>query len=301
MADQASGKAYLPSLPLELLDVILSELENLELKALRQTSKFLNKLSTPRLFGRFVIYPHVRSFERLISISKSDSIRHHVHWLQYEIAFLGITTWFHKHIGAVWSKDVSLEDKKQLAEHARQLDMQSIQSKDPMDNLAQLHYLEEAFSGMTNLKRVDLFDLSVRGWKGTFDRHDIPHFYKQMEEETCGRYPHTKLPRGPLGLIHSSSKTYAHALLVALSRLPCLLEELGLYGVGWPNLLLHGDLCKQQQLFQKHLANLKSLHFGVGNNSYFPPFIGNGETTKSSASYCQPGRVQSGREAPCGY
>ncbi|KAJ9653017.1 hypothetical protein H2198_007764 [Neophaeococcomyces mojaviensis] len=271
MADRAPVRAHLPSLPLELLDLILNEVENFELKTLRRTSKFLNKLSTPRLFARFVLYPHTRSFERLISISESDHLRHHVQRLDYDTTYLGVTPWLVKHSEAVWSEGIRPEDKKKVLKHARQLDSQRIRSSDIMDNLAQVHYLEQAFPALTNLKHLELCELGyLESTEPFFDRDSMPHFYKQMEEETCGQFPHTRLPRGPLGLIHSGLETYAHALLMAASKLPHPLEELRLYGVTWFNLLLQSDLSRHQPLFQKHLANLKSLCFVAGECQYFP-------------------------------
>lgn len=254
-----NNDAQLQSLPVELFDYILIELDNAELKALRQASRFLSSLSTPRLFERFTLYPHIRSFERLLSISESESLRCCVQYLEYETGYLGLTDRFIRRLQTVWSSQISPEQKKKAIEHAHVVTSQKIRADVPLDNMAQLDYLERAFPNLMNLRAIVVQDSCEHLDEG-FTREEMPHFYAQLAEETCGLYPHTRLEHGTLGVRHSSYATYAHAVMIAASKLPASsLEYLEINGFNWQHFLHIGTFSKFHNLFQRNMAGLKSL------------------------------------------
>lgn len=258
MPRSVNNDAQLQSLPVELLEYVLVKFENAELKALRQTSKFLNKLSTPRLYAKFTLYPHIRSFERLLSIAESESLRCCVQYLEYDTGYLSLTDRFLRRLQTVWSSQISDEEKRKAIEHAHVINSQTIRAHVSLDNMAQLSYLEQAFHNLVNLRNIVVQDSCDHLIEG-FTREELPHFYAQLAEETCGRYPHTRLERGTLGVRHVNHATYAHAVIIAASKLPSRLQYLELNGLKWQNFLQQGTLKKFNALFQRNMAGLKSL------------------------------------------
>ncbi|KAK5097332.1 hypothetical protein LTR70_002622 [Exophiala xenobiotica] len=258
MPPSVDNNAQLQFLPVELLEYILVRIENAELKALRQTSKFLNKLSTPRLYAKFTLYPHIRSFERLLSIAESESLRCCVQYLEYDTGYLSLTDRFLRRVQTVWSSQISVEEKRKAIEHAHVINSQTIRAHVSLDNMVQLSYLERAFHNLVNLRNIvvqDSWDHLIEG----FTREQLPHFYAQLGEETCGRHPHTRLERGTLGVRHVSHATYAHAVMIAASsNLPQPLQYLELNGLKWQDFLQQG-FSKFNGLFQRNMAGLKSL------------------------------------------
>ncbi|KAK5951462.1 hypothetical protein OHC33_007518 [Knufia fluminis] len=269
MSHTANEDAQLLSLPVELLENILVRVQSDELKALRQTSKFLQKLTTPRLYARFTLYPHIRSFERLLSIAESEDLRRYVRHLTYDTGYLGLTDRFIRRLQSVWSSEISADEKKKAIEHAHVINSQKIRAEVAMDNMVQLNYLERAFTALVNLRHIVVEDSSEHLNEG-FTREELPSFYAQLAEETCGRYPHTRLERGTLGVRHLARATYTHAVLIAASKLSQPLQHLELNGLSWQNFLQQGTFSKFRSLFQRNMAGLKSLNLYAEGIGYFP-------------------------------
>jgi len=256
-------------LPVELLENILVRVQAAELKALRQSSQFLKKLTTPRLYARFTLYPHIRSFERLLSIAESESLRCHVQHLEYDTGYLALTDRFIRRLETVWSSEISTDEKKSAIEHAHVINSQKIRAEVPMDNMVQLNYLERAFTALVNLRHIVVED-SCKHLNQGFTREMLPSFYAQLAHETCGLHPHTRLERGALGVSHLPRATYTHAVMIAASKLSQPLQQLELYGLSWQNFLQQGTFTKFRPLFQRNMAGLKSLSLYTEGIGYFP-------------------------------
>ena len=269
MAHTVHEDAQFLSLPVELLENILARIQAPDLKALRQTSKFLQRLSTPRLYAKFTLFPHVRSFERLLSIAESDSLRLHVQHLEYDTGYLGLTDRFIRRLQTVWSSEIPADEKKKAIEHAQTINSQKMRADVALDNLAQLDYLERAFARLVNLRHIVVEDSCEHLDEG-FTREELPSFYRQLAEETCGRFPHTRLEHGTLGVRHVSRATYTHAVMIAAGKLPQPLEHLELYGLNWQNFLQQGTFSKFTRLPELSMAGLRTLHLCAEGAGYFP-------------------------------
>lgn len=269
MPPSVDHDAQIQSLPIELLENVLMRIHAPELKALRRTSKFFEKLSTPRLYANFTLYPHVRSFERLLNIAECEKLRSHVRRLNYDTGYLSLTGRFLQRIQTVWSNEISADEKQSAIEHARIIDSQKINANLSMDNMVQLNYLERAFAKLANLRDIEVQD-SCEHLNEGFTQEQMPSFYAQLAEETCGRHSHTILERGKLGVYHVARATYAHAVMIAASKLSRPLRKLCLNGLNWPHLLQQGTYSKFQLLFERSMAGLKTLNLSAEAGGYFP-------------------------------
>lgn len=274
MSTFSEGKAELLSFPLELLDNIWQRLDKKSLKTLRLTSRFCEKLSTPILFRFFAVYPHTRSFERLINVAETYSIARHVQCIRYDTAFVGLITMILQRLQSVYSAEISEEAKKSAIDHTLVLQKQNILVDSITDNLGQLIYFERAFACLPNLKSVLIRDAAGGPFTGQLSWSDgirsepLPDFYAQIVSETCGRFEHTKLEKNMYGSPRCRAP-YSLAVLMALHKLPSALDNVSIVGVRWASFLQMGDWSKHQSLF-KGFAGLKTLRIAAPTDSYFP-------------------------------
>lgn len=274
MSEFAEAKPKLLSFPLELLDNVWQRLDKKSLKSLRLTSRICNRLSTPMLFRSFSVYPHTRSFERLILVSEASNVANHVQCIIYDTVFVGLTNMILQRLRSVYSADISEEDKKAAIDHTLVLHKQNILVDVPTDLLASLSYLERAFAGLPNLKSVFIRDAAGGPftqqllWSNYSGSESLPHFYTQIVDETCGKFEHTRLERGYWGSPHCRAP-YSLPVLMALHKMPGSLEEIDMVGVRWISFLQIGDWSKHHSLF-KGLESLKAFRIVAPTDCVFP-------------------------------
>lgn len=265
-----ADKPQLLSLPLELLNNIWQILDLKSQKSFRLTSQFCNKLSTPLLFETFSVYPHIRSFERLLHVSAAEHIAKHVKRIQYITLYLGLTDLVMRRLQSVYSASITEEAKKAAIEHIQLLQRQNVYVDVPLDDLAQMSYFEQAFSLLPNLQSVQVKDAVGHTYGPEYMGYEVlPHFYAQIVDETCGQFEHTRLEYGT----YSSSRCrapYSRSMLMALHKVKRPIESLELLGVKWSPLLQSGALSKHDTLFRHAFAGLKSLTLVAGADVNFP-------------------------------
>lgn len=266
----ASEHSQLLALPFELILEVWRYLDKKSLKSLRGTSKICEKHSTHHLFCSFTIYPHVRSFERLVQLSRQSHIARHVEELHYNTILLGLTEMINRRLASVYSAQIGETERKEVLKHAQQLHSENLRADAPFDELAQLSYLEKALPFLKNLETFVVVDATGLQVPSNELVDHLPHFYEQFVNDTCGRFEHTKLERGMFGTPRLNGGAYFRAILMSLHRASKPLERLIVRGIRWPALLSTSDFTKNRLLFDGVFSNLKHLELMQSHNPLFP-------------------------------
>ena len=264
-------RSQLLTLPPELLQEVWRSLDKRSYKALRLSSRFCNKLSTPPLFEYFSIYPHTGSFERLVNVAETPYLAQHVRIISYNTLLSGLTEIILRRLKTVYSSQISEKDKRSMIERATELNRQNLRPETPLDEMAQITYLERAFEALPNLKKIEVTDAAGLNPAMAPKRYTdpIPHFYWQMIEETCGRFEHTMLEKGMLGQ-PSSYMIFSRAVLMAFHKLRQPLEDVALRGFAWAPLQQTGDFTKHSARFEGALSGLKYFELVTTMDKFFP-------------------------------
>lgn len=249
------------ALPPEILDTIWACLDKKSLKQLRATSHLCERLSTQLLYRSFSLYPHMRSLERLVAVAESPHLAVHVHQIRYNTLFCGVLDIISSRIHSVWSKDISVVDKQLMLSKVRAEAEQLLLAGRAIDDIAQATYLQRAFACLPNLEDVKVIEGS--GYDATLlpskYTHRYPHFYKQIIDETCGKFEHTRLERGMLGPYFLAEGPYSRPVIMAAHCLTTPLKSLRLQGMTFDRLFVGVSFANRGIIFTKLLKNLKKL------------------------------------------
>lgn len=269
MARLSAQPTQFITLPLELLHSVLDFITKRELKSLRQTNKFLHKLSTPLLFECFNVYPHKRSFQYLINAAESPHIGPLIRYLRFDAGYLGLTDMIIRRLQNVYTATLTEEEKNSIMEHARHLHKQSLQADSRPDEIIATINFGKAFSHLSNLETIQLLDACESDFHAESTK--LPSFYEQLAKETCGRSEHTRLERGMVGSAYSRN-TYVRALLMAMHELKSPLRKIELRRIQWTYLLQQGELDKHMDIWSPSFAKLKSLELATAGE-YMPSVL----------------------------
>lgn len=270
MANDLSERPHLLALPLELTINIWEHLDKKSLKSLRSTSKTCQRYSTQPLFRSFTLYPHVRSFERLIYLSEQPHIARHVQEIHFNTILLGLTEIINRRLASVYSAQINDAERKAVAEHARQLHNQNLRADAPFDELAQLSYLERILPGLPNLRIFIVVDATGLQKPSHQFMDALPSFYQELVDETCGRFEHTRLERGMFGTPLCRGGSYSRAVIMALHKAPRPIETLVLRGIRWAALLSSTDFTKNKLLVDGVFSKIKHFELIQSHSSLFP-------------------------------
>lgn len=249
------------ALPAEILDEIWSFLDKKTLKELRSTSHACEGLSTQPLFHSYTIYPHVRSFERLVYIAETPHLAIHVHQMRYNTLFIGLLDMISARIKSVWSKDITLADRKLMLDNTQAEKEQVILAGRTVDEMTQLTYLQRAFACLLNLEDIKVIegsgmDISLLPTKYA---QRYPSFYREIISMTCGRFEHTRLEKGMIGPYYIAEQPYSRAVIMAGHCLPKPLKALRIQGVTFDTLFYGLPFKNRGCIFDGLFRNLRKL------------------------------------------
>lgn len=261
---------HLPNLPFELLNRIAQLLEFRDLKNTRLCSKSLCTLCSPFLFKRYILYPHKRSFDRLLNIAGTP-LRYYLRNLEIDAIFSNFANTVTEISQARLLDDFDdgagrgAGETKDLLDKVEAFHVETLAHTSNTDVSVQTRQLEHCFSQFDNLE--DLVVYEFRSGQG-YNYNEIPSFYSEAISELL----ETLKCQDMRPVISGGKQTPAFCafpLLMAARKLPRSLKRFKAANMNWKLFLEGCKMGRHQEIVQHVLSQIETLDLST-QDSVFP-------------------------------